>query len=540
MADEAISQLTLYATYHPADEIEILDVSDTTFASTGTNKRIQFSTLLTMAGVGSVAGGGTGLTAAGAADQLLGVQHTGGGLEYKTLTAGTNITSTPAAGSITIASTASGGGLTSVGLSTPSWLTVSNSPLTTNGTLAVSATTGETANQVLATPNGSSGALGLRSIVAADLPTVPTSGGGTGLTSIGTADQVLGVAHTGGALEYKTLNAGANITITDAAGQITIASSGTGGGTVSSVGLSTPSWLTVTGSPITGSGTLAVTTTTGVTANQVLATPNGSSGALAVRALAAADIPTLPASQITAPGSSGQLIYNSSNVFTGAADWSIGSSGQLTGKAISDPGTPNAGDLWISSASGNLKSLTAGLPAPYGGIIWQGLSPGTAVTNSTSLLSVLTGISTTQGSLTIPANSLQVGKVIRITLFGTAGVTGTPTLTVQVLLGGNIIAQGTTAALSAASNVAWAIHPFLGGAYQVQAIGSTGKIIGIQRFDIVALSAANLTASGGGAAPSQVTINTTGSLALDVKMQWSVQSTSNTAQFLGGFVTIDG
>ena len=330
MADEAISQLTLYATYHPADEIEILDVSDTTFASTGTNKRIQFSTLLTMAGVGTVAGGGTGLTAAGAADQLLGVQHTGGGLEYKTLTAGTNITSTPAAGSITIASTASGGGLTSVGLSTPSWLTVSNSPLTTNGTLAVSATTGETANQVLATPNGSSGAVGLRSIVAADLPTVPTSGGGTGLTSIGTADQVLGVAHTGGALEYKTLTAGANVTITDAAGRITIASSGTGGGTVTSVGLSTPSWLTVANSPITGSGTLAVTATTGVTANQVLATPNGSSGALAVRALVAADIPPLPASQITAPGSSGQLIYNSSNVFTGAADWSIGSSGQLT------------------------------------------------------------------------------------------------------------------------------------------------------------------------------------------------------------------
>ncbi|MGA7501215.1 MAG: hypothetical protein WBX00_31165, partial [Isosphaeraceae bacterium] len=301
MADEPISSLTLFTSYSTADEIEILDVSDTTFASTGTNKRIQFSTLLTMAGVGTVAGGGTGLTAAGGADQLLGVQHTGGGLEYKTLTAGANISITPAAGSITIASTASGG-LTSVGLSTPSWLTVSNSPLTSNGTLAVSATTGETANQVLATPNGSSGAVGLRSIVAADLPTVPTSGGGTGLTSIGTADQILGVAHTGGALEYKTLTAGANVTITDAAGQITIASSGTGSGTVNSVGLSTPSWLTVANSPITGSGTLAVTATTGETANQVLATPNGSSGALAVRALAAADIPTLPASQITAPG----------------------------------------------------------------------------------------------------------------------------------------------------------------------------------------------------------------------------------------------
>ncbi len=116
MADEPISALTLFTSYSTADEVEILDVSDTTFASTGTNKRIPFSTLLTMAGVATaagvttVAGGGTGLTAVGSADQLLGVAHTGGALEYKTLTAGPNVTITPAAGSITIASTGGGGG----------------------------------------------------------------------------------------------------------------------------------------------------------------------------------------------------------------------------------------------------------------------------------------------------------------------------------------------------------------------------------------------------------------------------------------------
>src|SRR5208337_621869 len=115
MADEPISALTLLTSYSTADEVEILDVSDTTFASTGTNKRIPFSTLLTMAGVATVAEGGTGLTAVGSADQLLGVAHTGGALEYKTLTAGSNITITPAAGSVTIASTGGGGG----GMSNP-------------------------------------------------------------------------------------------------------------------------------------------------------------------------------------------------------------------------------------------------------------------------------------------------------------------------------------------------------------------------------------------------------------------------------------
>ena len=60
MANEPISALTLFTSYSTADEVEILDVSDTTFASTGTNKRIPFSTLLTMAGVGT--GGGGGMT----------------------------------------------------------------------------------------------------------------------------------------------------------------------------------------------------------------------------------------------------------------------------------------------------------------------------------------------------------------------------------------------------------------------------------------------------------------------------------------------
>ncbi len=551
MADEPISSLTLFTSYSTADEVEILDVSDTTFASTGTNKRIQFSTLLTMAGVGTVAGGGTGLTAAGAADQLLGVQHTGGGLEYKTLTAGANITITPAAGSLTIASTASGG-LTSVGLSAPSWLTVSNSPLTSNGTLAVSATTGETANQVLATPNGSSGAVGLRSIVAADLPTVPTSGGGTGLTSIGTADQVLGVAHTGGALEYKTLTAGANVTITDAAGQITIASSGTGSGTVNSVGLSTPSWLTVANSPITGSGTLAVTATTGETANQVLATPNGSSGALAVRALAAADIPTLPASQITAPGSSGQLIYNSSNLFTGAADLTVGSSGQLNLAAISAPGSPAAGDLWYDSARNTFGFLSAGMVTQPSGIIWQAIAPGTAASGS-NFVSVIQGTygpTSTIGSLRIPATTLKPGKIIRPHLFGTGTPANGSTPTFLFLLGGTQIWSYSTAAPMGSTAGYW--QSGYGGfsGYQVISVTSgtsiyvTGAeyVIFPNGAGSVGTAVGGLNASGTGTSwispPSGgISVPYTGSLAIDFQVKFSG---SGSMTLLGGWIEILG
>jgi hypothetical protein len=59
---------------------------------------------------------------------------------------------------------------------------------------------------------------------------VAVANGGTGRNSVGSSDQLLGVTHSGGSLEYKTLTAGSNITITPTAGAITIAASGGGGG----------------------------------------------------------------------------------------------------------------------------------------------------------------------------------------------------------------------------------------------------------------------------------------------------------------------
>lgn len=68
---------------------------------------------------------------------------------------------------------------------------------------------------------------------------------------------------------------------------------GTGGpGTVTSVDMTVPSFLSVSGNPVTTSGTLAVTLATQTT-NKVFAAPNGSTGVPTFRALAAADIPSL-------------------------------------------------------------------------------------------------------------------------------------------------------------------------------------------------------------------------------------------------------
>ncbi len=98
-----------------------------------------------------------------------------------TLAAGTNITLTTVGNTITINSTGGGGSgtVTSVGLALPSIFTVTNSPVTTTGTLTGTLNT-QTANTVFAGPTtGAAATPTFRALVSADLP----SGTGT-VTSV--------------------------------------------------------------------------------------------------------------------------------------------------------------------------------------------------------------------------------------------------------------------------------------------------------------------------------------------------------------------
>lgn len=84
--------------------------------------------------------------------------------------------------------TASGSGVTSVGLSMPAEFSVSGSPVTSSGTLAVSKAN-QSANQIYAGPaSGSAAAPGFRALAAADLPNPSTS-------SIGGVQAVNAVSH---------------------------------------------------------------------------------------------------------------------------------------------------------------------------------------------------------------------------------------------------------------------------------------------------------------------------------------------------------
>lgn len=193
-----------------------------------------------------------------------------------TLTAGTGV-SIANNGASTVISTN-----ISVGLSLPgSIFSVSGSPVTSSGTLTGTLTT-QLANKVFAGPaSGSTAAPTFRSLVPLDLP------------SLGDGQMYIG---SGGIPSIGSLAAGTGITITPGMGTVTITAINLG--TVTSVGLSLPSIFSVSGSPVTASGTLTGTLAS-QSANTVFAAPNGASGTPTFRSLVPMDIPNLDTSKLT-------------------------------------------------------------------------------------------------------------------------------------------------------------------------------------------------------------------------------------------------
>jgi hypothetical protein len=224
-------------------------------------------------------------------------------------------------------STGGGGTVASVALTVPSRQSVSGSPITTSGTLAVTDNT-QAANLMFAGPSsGSAATPTFRALVAADLP----AGTGTGtVTSVGlSAPGIFTVSGSpvtvSGTLALALATESANLvfagpTSGSAAAptfrSLVAADLPSGTGTVTSVGLSAPGIFTVSGSPVTTSGTLTFALATEA-ANLVFAGPSsGSAAAPTFRSLAPADLPIATSAALGAVQPDGTIITVSSGAIT--------------------------------------------------------------------------------------------------------------------------------------------------------------------------------------------------------------------------------
>lgn len=192
-------------------------------------------------------------------------------------------------------------------------------------------------------------------------------------------------------------------------------------GTVTSVGLTMPTGFTVTGSPITGAGTFAVSFSS-ESANLILASPNGAPGVPSFRALLGADFGTQSANTVLAGPSSGGAASPTYRTMVGA-DLPNPSSSTLGGiqsaaavthqwiNSISTSGGPSLSQPSYADLSGSptptaLAGAASGFVNKLRGTTLSQWYSGTSVTVGTSITWTSEGVACIETGATITASQL--------------------------------------------------------------------------------------------------------------------------------------
>ena len=179
------------------------------------------------------------------------------------------------------------------------------------------------------------------------------------------------------------------------------------------------------------------------------------------------------------------------------------------------PTVPNDGDLWMDSGQKSLASVAGSLKSNVSGVFLV-LRSTTAITGTNVETSLLSG-AFFNGTQSLPANLLQLGKVIRITLGGVLSAGAGETLELQVKLGGVYVVDTGAMVLAATSVKSWTAD------VTIAATGATSLTTSI-RFILDTASGTPLvrTSFNNGVAFSVGTAYT-----LDVTGMWGSNSGSN-------------
>ncbi|HEV2709161.1 MAG TPA: hypothetical protein VGU67_03010 [Edaphobacter sp.] len=293
-----------------------------------------------------------------------------------------------------------------------------------------------------------------------------TCGGGGGVSSIDTQTGAFtfggaGVSHVGNSYTFS------------------------GGSGVTSVAQTVPSWLTVTGSPIATSGTLAITATTGQAANQFLATPYTSSGPVGLRTINAADLPVGSAAALGIVKVDGTTITAAGGVISATSSSFITS---LTTTGTSGAATVGSGVL-------NIPNYTYSLPLATTSVLGGVMCDGTTITCTSGVITAIaggTGTVTHTGNLTTGfvmlgngtadskvSTSLDDGITTATTITSTEPIAAPSFATNGPTPGAMGVAAGTGSIPALAANSAGFAAPVTGGTsyrYKLPATAAAGVL----------------------------------------------------------------